>query len=113
MRPKSASVESAIHPVVRTHPVTGRKSLFVNRMYTRHFEGMTEEESRPLLDMLFDHAQRPEFTCRLHWRQRTLALWDNRVTLHHAMDDDFEAMRTGQGFRRVLHRATLAGQRPV
>ena len=113
MRPKSASVESATHPVVRTHPVTGRKSLFVNRMYTRHFEGMTEEESRPLLEMLFDHAQRPEFTCRLHWRQRTLALWDNRVTLHHAMDDDFEAMRTGQGFRRVLHRATLAGQRPV
>ena len=113
MRPKSARAENATHPVVRTHPISGRKSLFVNRMYTRHFEGMTEEESRPLLEMLCDHAQRPEFTCRLHWCNGTLALWDNRVTLHHAMDDDFNAMRTGQGFRRVMHRATLAGERPV
>ena len=61
MSGKAATPEYSTHPVVRTHPVTGRKAVFVNRAYTRHFEGMTEEESRPLLEMLFDHCQKPEF----------------------------------------------------
>jgi taurine dioxygenase len=99
--------------VIRTHPVTGREAIFVNRAYTRHFEGMTEEESSPLVEMLYNHSQKPEFTGRLHWTKDTLAIWDNRVTMHHAMDDDFSAMFTGCEFRRVMHRATFVGETPV
>ena len=93
-------------PVVRIHPVTGRKALFVNPVYTQYFEGMTEEESRPLLQFLFQHATRPEFTCRLRWAPGTLAIWDNRCLLHLAINDY-------DGSRRLLHRTTVAGQRAV
>ena len=93
-------------PVVRVHPVTGRKALFVNPVYTQYFEGMTEEESRPLLQFLFQHATRAEFTCRLRWAPGTLAIWDNRCLLHLAINDY-------DGSRRLLHRTTVAGQRPV
>ena len=113
MKSKSSVGDMATHPVVRTHPITGRKALFVNRPYTRHFKNMTVAESRPLLEFLFSHAEKPEFTCRLHWENRTLGLWDNRVTMHCAIDDDFQARRGGPGFRRVVHRATLAGERPL
>ena len=113
MRAKSVEgAEEAAHPVVRTHPDTGRKALFVNAGYVTRFEEMTVEESRPLLQYLYDHAVRPEFTCRYHWRVGSVAVWDNRVTLHHATNDDFQAARTGRGFRRVLHRATMAGEVP-
>lgn len=95
-----------LHPVVRAHPVTGRKALFVNPVYTQWFEGMTEAESRPLLEYLFDHATRPEFTCRLHWTPGTLAIWDNRCLLHLAINDY-------DGSRRLLHRTTVAGDRPL
>jgi taurine dioxygenase len=95
-----------LQPVVRVHPVTGRKALFVNPVYTQWFEGMTEAESRPLLQYLFDHASRPEFTCRLHWTPGTLAIWDNRCLLHLAINDY-------DGSRRLLHRTTVAGDRPV
>ena len=93
-------------PVVRVHPVTGRKALFVNPVYTQYFEGMTEEESRPLLQFLFQHATKAEFTCRLRWAPGTLAIWDNRCLLHLAINDY-------DGSRRLLHRTTVAGQRPV
>ena len=101
---------ASVHPVVRTHPDTGKKSLFVHAGYVTRFEDMTAEESRPLLDFLYDHCTRPEFTCRFRWRKNSVAVWDNRAVLHHANDDDFQARRTGRGFRRVLHRATMAGE---
>ncbi len=95
-----------LHPVVRVHPVTGRKALFVNPVYSQRFEGMTEGESRALLQFLFDHASRAEFTCRLRWAPGTLAIWDNRCLLHLAINDY-------DGSRRLLHRTTVAGERPL
>ena len=95
-----------LHPVVRTHPETGRKSLFVNRAYVQTFEGMTEDESRPLLQFLFRHGERPEFTCRFRWRDGSIAFWDNRQTHHIAVND------AGPHFRHV-RRVQIAGCRPV
>ena len=94
------------HPVVRVHPITGRKALFVNPVYTERFSDMTAEESAPLLRFLFDHAVKPEFVCRLRWQPGTLAMWDNRCLLHLAVNDY-------DGQRRLLHRTTVAGDRPV
>jgi alpha-ketoglutarate-dependent taurine dioxygenase len=94
------------HPVVRRHPVTGRRALFVNAIYTVRFENMTRAESRPLLEFLYRHAIKPEFTCRLSWRQGSLAVWDNRCTLHYAVNDY-------DGSRRLMHRTTIAGEAPI
>jgi taurine dioxygenase len=96
---------SAAHPVVRVHPETGRRALYVNVAHTVHFEGMTEEESAPLLQYLYRHQVRPEFTCRFRWRPGSLAFWDNRCAQHNAINDY-------QGHRRLLHRITLAGDVP-
>lgn len=104
-RSDAASQYEATHPVVRTHPETGRKALYVNYAHTARFAGMTEEESAPLLQWLFVHQKKEEFTCRLRWRLGSLALWDNRCT-HHFPVNDYH------GFRRVLHRITLAGDKP-
>jgi taurine dioxygenase len=93
------------HPVVRTHPETGRRALYVNVAHTSHFKGMTEKESAPILDFLFEHQVRPEFTCRFSWRPGSLAFWDNRAAQHNPVNDY-------QGHRRIMRRITLAGDRP-
>jgi len=92
----------SLHPVVRTHPETGRKCLFVNHSYSCRFENMTDRESKPLLDFLMDHGHRPEFTCRFRWEAGSIAFWDNRATWHSAQNDY-------QGERRLMHRITVAG----
>ncbi|MSP51829.1 MAG: taurine dioxygenase [Alphaproteobacteria bacterium] len=95
----------ALHPVVRTHPETGRKALYVNRAYTIRFEDWTEAESRPVLDYLLTHAIRTEFTCRFRWAAKSLAVWDNRCLLHQAINDV-------HGFRRAMNRVVAEGDRP-
>ncbi len=95
----------AEHPAVRTHPETGRKALYVNIGHTVRFAGMTEAESAPILDYLFEHQARPEFTCRFAWRVGSLAFWDNRAAQHNPVNDY-------HGYRRIMHRITLAGDRP-
>jgi taurine dioxygenase len=94
------------HPVIRTHPETGRKGLFVNRAFTLRFKGWSEEESTPLLEYLYAYAVRPEFTCRFRWEKGSIAFWDNRCTHHFAINDY-------HGQRRSMHRVTICGDRPV
>jgi taurine dioxygenase len=96
------ATQDAIHPVVITHPESGKKALFVNPGFTVRFDGWTVEESQPLLRFLYQHAARPEFTCRLRWRNGSLAFWDNRSTWHYALNDY-------QGERRLMHRITIEG----
>ncbi|HEY4296789.1 MAG TPA: TauD/TfdA family dioxygenase [Paraburkholderia sp.] len=104
---KGEKVENllALHPVVRTHPESGRKSLYVNIAHTVGIDGMTSEESAPLLEFLFRHQVKPEFTCRFVWTPNALAFWDNRAAQHNPVNDY-------HGFRRVMHRITLKGDVP-
>jgi len=95
------------HPVVRTHPVTGRRALFINPSFTIAFDGMTREESVPLLHYLYDHATRPENVYRHTWRAGDVLMWDNRCTMHYAVHDYDDTMV------RLMHRTTAAGDRPV
>jgi alpha-ketoglutarate-dependent taurine dioxygenase len=95
-----------IHPVVCTHPGSGRKYLFVNRIFVKRFEGMTELESKPLLEFLFEHADRPEFSCRVRWRKNQVLIWDNRCTHHKAIADY-------PGMARYMLRVTVEGGRPA
>lgn len=93
------------HPLVRIHPETGRKLLFVNAGYQVRFKDMTEAESKPLFDFLNAHACRPEFTCRFRYAKGTLGFWDNRCVQHFALDDY-------RGYRREMHRVQIGGDRP-
>jgi taurine dioxygenase len=111
-RIKSDGKEAALqelraeHPVVRTHPETGRKALYVNVAHTAGIKGMSDEESAPLLRFLFEHQVKPEFTCRFVWTPNAVAFWDNRCVQHNPVNDY-------HGFRRVMQRITLKGDRPV
>src|SRR3982751_3164659 len=102
---EAAADHEAEHPVVRTHPETGRKALYVSRSHTIRFRGMTEEESRPLVEFLQAHQTRPEFTCRVRWSPGTLTIWDNRCTQHAAINDY-------HGQRRRMRRLTVVPQVP-
>ena len=99
-----AANQDAIHPVIITHPETGRKALYVNPVFTLGFEGWTDAESKPLLEYLYLHASRPEFTCRFKWRAGSIAFWDNRATWHLAINDY-------HGERRLMHRITIEGKK--
>lgn len=103
---KQAQVEyRSEHPLVRTHPETGRKALYVNVAHTASIKDLSEAEGRALLDFLFEHQNKVEFTCRFVWRQHSLAFWDNRCTQHNPVNDY-------HGFKRLMHRITLQGDRP-
>jgi taurine dioxygenase len=95
----------SLHPVVRTHPENGRNGLFVNPQFTQTILGLSKNESTAILDMLYRHCQQPELTCRFRWRPGSVAFWDNRATLHYALDDYGDATR-------IAHRVTLRGDAP-
>lgn len=103
----SEAVETEVlHPVIRTHPETARKGIYVNPMFTQRIVGMTDSESRALLAFLYEHSVAPNFTCRFRWRRGSVAVWDNRCTQHFAIDDYRE-------FDRIMYRVTIAGSRPA
>ncbi len=99
------TVERAVHPVVRTHPVTGRKSLYVNRLMTRHIVGMDPDESAELLAVLYDHLERPEFVYEHRWTKGDVLLWDNRCVVHARRDFPPSEIR-------IMKRLTIKGDRP-
>jgi len=100
-----ASRQTAVHPVVRTHPVTGRKGLFVNSVFTKHIVGMKPAESEALLRFLYRHIETPDFSCRFRWRKDSLAMWDNRCTQHRVLADALAEYRR-------MERVTLIGDEP-
>jgi taurine dioxygenase len=108
-RMKAAGLERkaliAEHPLVRTHPETGRKALYTSDAHTVSIKGWTEKESLPLLKFLWEHQVKLEFTCRFRWQPGSLAFWDNRAAMHNPINDY-------HGYRRVMHRITLAGDKP-
>jgi len=97
-----AATQDALHPVVITHPFSGRRGIYVNSIFTTHFDGWTKEESAPLLQQIYEHCRRAEFTCRIRWKPGTLGIWDNRATWHKAINDY-------PGQRRLMHRITIEG----
>ena len=99
-------IQGNVHPMVRTHPVSGEKALYIDGSYAVGIEGMTEEEARPILDFLVEHLVQHAFTCRLRWEPDMLVAWDNRLCVHQAFNDY-------QGFRREMYRTTVVGERPT
>lgn len=97
--------QTAVHPVIRTHPVTGRKGIYVNASFTRRIDGMKRKESDALLRFLYDHVTSPEFTCRFRWRPNSIAMWDNRCTQHKVITDNVRA-------HRRMERVTICGDAP-
>jgi taurine dioxygenase len=97
--------QTAIHPVIRTHPVTGRKTIFVNSTFTKYIVGMKRAESRAILSFLYDHMATPEFTCRFRWRKNSIAMWDNRCTQHRVIADNLKDLRR-------MERITICGDGP-
>jgi len=97
--------EMTAHPVIRTHPETGRKGIFVNSAFTKRIEGMKPRESEALLAFLYEHVSSPEFSCRFRWRKHSIAMWDNRCTQHRVVADNLTAYRR-------MERVTLLGDRP-
>jgi taurine dioxygenase len=104
---ENLSWEHRSHPLVRTHPVSGRTSLFISPDYCWEIEGMDEKESRMILDHLEAHATQHEFICRFRWQPNSIAMWDNRCTMHNALNDDLAARKGAQGFKRVMRRSTI------
>jgi taurine dioxygenase len=98
-----AATQDAVHAVVITHPISGKKALYVNRGFTTHIEGWTPEESKPLLEYLYQHGGQEKFCYRFSWARGSVAFWDNRATWHLAVNDY-------HGHRRLLHRITLEGE---
>ena len=97
-----AATQDVVHPVIITHPISGRKALYVNRAFTVSFDGWTVEESQPLLDMLYAHGAKMEHTFRFSWEEGSIAFWDNRASWHYALNDY-------PGQRRLMHRITVEG----
>lgn len=97
-----AATQDARHPVVITHPLSGRRCLYVNPVFTTHIEHLTAEESKAMLAMLYEHCKQPEFQCRVRWQEGDVTIWDNRATWHKAINDY-------HGFRRLMHRVTVEG----
>jgi taurine dioxygenase len=104
--PSEEAYAEHVHPVVTVHPVTGKRVLFVNPIYTVRFQGWTKDESAPLLTALYRHSINENFTCRLRWSPKTLAIWDNRCTMHNALNDY-------SGVRREMYRTSVKGAAPV
>lgn len=102
---RQSMIDGNYHPLVRTHPVTGERALYVEQSYSQGIEGLTEEEARPLLDFLVSHITHPSFSCRLRWENNTFVVWDNRSCLHQAFNDY-------DGYRRELYRTTVMGEVP-
>jgi alpha-ketoglutarate-dependent taurine dioxygenase len=98
-------ISGSAHPLIRTHPKSGERALYCDQAYAAGIEGMTEAESRALLDFLGQHMTQPAFTCRLRWKPDMLVMWDNRLCIHQAFNDY-------DGYRREMYRSTIAGERP-
>jgi alpha-ketoglutarate-dependent taurine dioxygenase len=99
-------IKGNVHPLVRTHPVTGEKALYIDSSYGIGIDGMEPEESAPIIRFLSEHVTQPAFGCRLRWEPDMLVIWDNRLCVHQAYNDY-------QGYRRELYRTTVAGERPA